>query len=424
FTDILCAVLMDGKRLGGAARLVFFAVVEDMLSRTGLRHRDAWEYLYDQCLRNFFSTPDFTAVGEKVPLIDAMTALFSPATDDLLQVRRSLASIGVIGRTLLREDRARMDVVRSIARRAVIGAVVADCIAAEKRTPGVVPLTLSGLLYDNFHGIPRLNGGRILAAKPDFIRDFDATLGRLISVLGGGVLLSTAQLTAILHALMSYDLRQFSAEALVKKLLVESEVFLSVYCGEDVGDVVGLLNQRFAVYADGVDWSDPHYAAAPSFVTTRGPSVYRCICGAWFGDPAAPLDEAALASLRSARVAHFRAVYRVEAKGDTWYPGDGTLHYNLHRAIQSVVSEQFSQATVRKPGMMEAVAAYLLRDGKGFIYDPMLEQSMVTALDSYLALRRAGQENPTGLLTLEDKARHEQACGVAAPVVFRSRQAV
>ncbi|MFT5685080.1 MAG: hypothetical protein ACI8RZ_006026, partial [Myxococcota bacterium] len=77
FTDILCAVLMDGKRLGGAARLVFFAVVEDMLSRTGLRHRDAWKYLYDQCLRNFFSTPDFTAVGEKVPLIDAMTALFS-----------------------------------------------------------------------------------------------------------------------------------------------------------------------------------------------------------------------------------------------------------------------------------------------------------------------------------------------------------
>ncbi len=425
FTDILCAVLMDGKRLPGAARMVFFAVVEEMLSRPDLTHRDAWEYLHDQCLRNFFSTPDFSAVGEKIPLIDAMATLFSPATDALVQTRRSLASIGVIGRTLLRQDRARADVVRDVARRAVIGAVVADTIAAEKRTPGSIPMTLSGLLFDNFHGIPRLNGGRILAARPDFIRDFDAALLRLVSDLGGEVLLSTAELTAILHILTSYDLRQFSAEGLLKTLLDDSEELNAVYSGEDVGDVVALLNQRFAAYAEGIDWSDPHYAAAPSFVTTWGPSVYRCICGEWFGDPSAAVDERSLASLRSARMAHFRSVYRVEAKGDTWYPGDGTLHYNLHRAVLSVISAQFPKATARSAGMMEAVAAYLLRDGKGFIYDPMLEQSMATALDSYLALRRAGQVSPAvgALLTLEDKARHEQTHGVAAPVITRVRQA-
>jgi hypothetical protein len=408
FTDILCAVLMDGKLLPGQARMVFFAVVESMLSRADLKHRDAWEYLYDQCLRGFYSTPDFTAVGRKVPLIDAMTELFSPATDERLQVRRSLASVGVIGRTLLRAGRARPDVVRDIARRAVIGAVIQDAIAAEKKTPGRVPLTLSGLLYDNFHGIPRLNGGRILASRPDFVRDLDADLGGLVELCGGGTLLDRAGLTTILHAMLPHDLRQFSAEGLTQTLLATDEAFLSVYCGTDTGDVVARLNQRFAAYAEGIDWSDPHCATAPPFATTWGPSVFRCVCGERLGDPSVPLDDAALADLRRARVAHFRAVYRVAAPGETWYPGDGTLHYNLHRAVQVVLSEQFPRATRLSASMMPAVAAYLLRDGKGFIYDPMLEQSMTTALESYLSLRRAGQADPKGLLTLEDKARHEQ----------------
>lgn len=423
FTDILCATLMDGKRLPGAARMVFFAVVEEMLSRPDLSHRDAWEYLHDQCLRNFRSTEDFSAVGDKVPLIDAMAALFSPATDERVQIRRSLASVGVIGRTLLREGRARPDVVRGIARRAVIRTVIADAIAAEKKTPGSVPLTLSRMLYDNFHGVPRLNGGRIIAVKPDFVRDFDAQMQRLVAALGGGVLVSAAELTAILHALLSHDLRQFSAEALIAKLLDSSEELDAAWSGEDVGDVVALLNARFAAYAEGIDWDNPHYAHAPVFVTTAGPSVYRCICGEWFGDPSQPLNEQTLADLRASRVAHFRSVYRVQAKGDTWYPGDGTLHYNLHRAVQVVLRERFSKAKRRTEAMMAGVADYLLRDGKGFIYDPNLEQSMITALDSYLALRRAGQDHAEGLLTLEGKARLEQAAGVVPPVVQRSRRA-
>ena len=135
FTEILCAALMGGKLLPTAARLLFFAVVDRMLARDDLKHRDAWEYLYDQCLRNFTSTAEFAEVGPKLPLIEAMTALFSPATDPKVQIRRSFASTGVIGRTLLREGRASRDTVRLIARRALLSSVVRDALAAEKASP-------------------------------------------------------------------------------------------------------------------------------------------------------------------------------------------------------------------------------------------------------------------------------------------------
>jgi hypothetical protein len=53
------------------------------------------------------------------------------------------------------------------------------------------------------------------------------------------------------------------------------------------------------------------------------------------------------------------------------------------------------------------VAEYLRRDAKGFICDPLLEQNLRRMLESYLALRRAGQPHPEGVLTLRVKAEHE-----------------
>ena len=51
------------------------------------------------------------------------------------------------------------------------------------------------------------------------------------------------------------------------------------------------------------------------------------------------MTEEYLVGLAERRTKHFREVYRVRGAG--WYPGEGTLHYNLHRAVQSVVKEQF-----------------------------------------------------------------------------------
>src|SRR5207302_1588639 len=102
FTLLLCKCLMGGKYLPSAARLLFFAVVDQMLDPTRrARHRDAWQYLYRQCLAHFTSTADLGDLGRKMPLLDALAACFSPATDEMVQLRRSFSTVGVIGRTLL-----------------------------------------------------------------------------------------------------------------------------------------------------------------------------------------------------------------------------------------------------------------------------------------------------------------------------------
>jgi hypothetical protein len=99
-------------------------------------------------------------------------------------------------------------------------------------------------------------------------------------------------------------------------------------------------------------------------------------------------------------------VYR--AIGQNWYPGKGTLHYNLHRAVQRVMKEQFTDATDFAEDMVVAVAEYLRHDAKGFICDPALAKHARTALESYLVLRRAGQPHPVGVLTVQAKAEREQ----------------
>jgi hypothetical protein len=192
----------------------------------------------------------------------------------------------------------------------------------------------------------------------------------------------------------------------VARLLADSPTFRAVWRSEEPGDVLALLNARFAAYQGPINATDPHIAGAPPFATTFGPSVYRCVCGVMFGDPNADLTDETLFGLTYARWEHFRSVYRSSGQG--WYPGEGTLHYNLHRAVQRVVKEQFTEAVEFTEAMVPAVAAYLRRDAKGFVCDPSLETNIRQTLESYLALRRAGQPHPEGVLTLRVKAEHER----------------
>lgn len=120
FTDLLCACLMGGKDLPAEARLVWFSVLDRMLLRDDLRHPEVWRWLYRQALGAFRATPDLGDIGPELPLLDAFTAWASPATDEKLQARLSLESVGVIGRTLLREGRAPQERVERLARRALI----------------------------------------------------------------------------------------------------------------------------------------------------------------------------------------------------------------------------------------------------------------------------------------------------------------
>lgn len=406
FTLLLCKVLMGGKYLPTAARLLFFAVVDQMLDPARRSdHPEVWEYLYRQCLASITSTPEFTELGKKVPLLDAMAAYFSPATDERVQVRLSFASVGVIARTLLREGRCAREQVARIARRALVKQLVGDAVATEKTAPGTVHKAIMAMLYDNLYGIPRLHGGRLVTVWPAFARDITEARLRLERDLGAAIA-SPDDVTVVLNALLSLDLRQYTAESAVEKLKAGDLDFRAVWNSDAKVDALGVLDLRFIDYAESLDMRDPHYGAVIPFATTLGPSVYRCVCGRQFGDPAKELTDDALKALADARSKHFHDVYR--AKAEAWYPAKGTLHYNLHRAVQRVMKERFTDATEFSEAMVPAVAAYLLDDAKGFIFDPGLEDFIRATTESYLTLRRAGQKHPEGVLTLAVKAAAER----------------
>ena len=410
FTVELCKWLLGGKYLPTAARLLFFAVIDERLddSRVGA-DQDAWRYLYRQSLAAFTSTPDFSNLGRPVPLLDAMAAFLSPATDAFTQLRLSLASIGVMGRTALREGRVTREQLALVARRALVKVIVGDAVAADKAAPGTVTTMLTELLYRSFHGIPVLNGGRLVSELPAFVRPVASVQARLERDLGAP-LLPASELTLVLHSLLGLDLRQYTADSALRHLLGASSAFASVWNTTTAPDALALLDERFAAYRDPIDPRDPHLGVPP-FATTYGASVYRCLCGATFGDPAAELTPEAIMALQRARNSHFHEVYRV--RGPHWYPGEGSLHCNLHRAVQRVVSAQFTDATTFTDAMVPAVAAYLREDGKGFLCSPDLERDIVAALGSYLRLRHAGQPHPVGVMTLAIKAEIERQLGAA-----------
>lgn len=114
---------------------------------------EVWEYLYRQCLASITSTPEFTKLGKKVPLLDAMAARLPPATDERVQVRLSFASVGVIARTLLREDRCPREQVARIARRALVGEARGRRRGDGEDHTGTVHKAIMAMLYDNLYDI-------------------------------------------------------------------------------------------------------------------------------------------------------------------------------------------------------------------------------------------------------------------------------
>ena len=86
-------------------------------------------------------------IGPRVPLIDAFAAFASPATDERVQSRLSLESIGVIGRTLLREGRTPRFVVERLARQAMIclSPRACDLRAARRASVALRTRTLGGV---------------------------------------------------------------------------------------------------------------------------------------------------------------------------------------------------------------------------------------------------------------------------------------
>src|SRR5262249_53200193 len=152
--------------------------------------------------------------------------------------------------------------VRAIARRSLVKSLLGDAVAAEKATADSVKPALLDLLYENFHGIPTLDGGRVVERWPAFARDVSADRQRLERVLEEP-LLTPGEQALVRHALLSLDLRQYVAETAVEKLLADSPAVAAVWRGDDPGDALAALNARFAAYKDPIDRTAPHVSEVP-----------------------------------------------------------------------------------------------------------------------------------------------------------------
>jgi len=168
----------------------------------------------------------------------------------------------------------------------------------------------------------------------------------------------------------------------------------------------------------------------PGFVTPFGPSVYRCKCGAVFGDPHVPLDRvvvtaageamSALEAMKQARNAHFKQAFEADCNG---YPTATSAHFPLHRSVQKVLlSSAHKGATQRTPAIEAAVATELMRRAKGNIHTHTLRGDIAFAVDTYLACRRVGMAEPRDLrIDFLAKARLEQALILAARECAQAR---
>jgi hypothetical protein len=130
----------------------------------------------------------------------------------------------------------------------------------------------------------------------------------------------------------------------------------------------------------------------PGFVSPFGPSVYRCKCGFRFGNPDEDLTEETIVKLKQTRNAHFREMFGADING---YPTETSVHFPLHRAVQTVLTlKEFQNASVRNEEMELATARYLQKKGRGNIHVPTIRGDIQFAIESYLECRRKGMTEP------------------------------
>jgi hypothetical protein len=104
--------------------------------------------------------------------------------------------------------------------------------------------------------------------------------------------------------------RLLSTEAFIQGLISKSsdfKKFLSDDAKSTENDAKAKLAAARFVAAQRVDES---HAGTPPFVTTYGPSVFRCTCGVTFGDYKLELNEERLEAMKARRNAHFVKVRR------------------------------------------------------------------------------------------------------------------
>ena len=260
---------------------------------------------------------------------------------------------------------------------------------------------------------------------------------RTAAMLGHGALLDDNEVTAVLAVCRNASADGVSwlarLEAFMGKLLDSSETLRAVWgrsgasgdaaveasAGASEGQEeakqlepgvgLALVEKQFSRFAHG---SRADGLTPPPFLTPFGPPVFWFGDGDWVADPTSCdfTSEEGLAELRRARSAKLRELYATSNVNG--YPTGQSQHFNLHRAVQFVLtSEAFARATEYDDRMCHAVAQYLLKDGKGNFHGRYIGRDIKFTVRSYLALRVRGMEEPRhgARVWFADRVAHELA---------------
>lgn len=93
-------MLFGDRVLPIPASLALFAMCEELLVR-GARRAEVWTFLSDELLAQARCTLDFQTIGDHVPLGRAVE-LYAVATEELVQVRKSVATVTLLARVVAR----------------------------------------------------------------------------------------------------------------------------------------------------------------------------------------------------------------------------------------------------------------------------------------------------------------------------------
>ena len=425
FTDELCRVYLGRRNLRSAAQMLFVSSLDSVLHPDRIinlddQTRNVYEYLFNQSLDHFQTTADFTDLGDKVPLINAMISYFS-VSPQLTQISKSFSTVCLIGRSLFHRNLMKNEELTPIVRRSFIKLLlssaikfVKDCCANknnEKEGGEAVVVdgnlefrrTIFDLLFTTFNHIPKINSGRLINSLPHFFPSISSTLSRYENTCNVKISFSSIN-SFIYHLLTSFDLRSFRVEMLIQTLRT-NELFKKIWDDSEVPSdqtILELINSRFAnlTFSPGV-----HAETAP-FATIHGPSCYSCNCGFSFGDPSLELTDQYIEEIKKRRNEHFKEVYNSDANG---YPTLTSSFCSIHRVTYRVMQSLFPMDLEKKPEMVVEISKELLSIGKGNTYVNEFERDVNDTIDGFLVQRKKFAEIPPLLTHFNDKIRLEQS---------------
>lgn len=401
----LCQVFTGGRAMYQTAWFLFYSACHWQYTHEP-DHPEVWKFFMEQIEANCRSTPTFTEVGDPIHLISAMEQFMSLSYTD--RMVKTFGTITVMAHALKRTGRMSDADLTKVLKQEAIRVVLSSFMRSIKQaSTKKFKMFVDKHAFSTYHGITRMGTAKLMSLdmfpeegfSSGFIRDLT-----LMSTTIGEVL-TKAELTVIIEWAY-HQTYQFwctvKESSLLAALDANTGLPKAVWKGDGCTDAAAkeMLEKRFAHYFD----HDIHSPMVP-FKTCHGPSVFRMVTGEWFVNrrPGSYSPE----TLKPLRIAAFQDEFKTS--DDNGYPDDNSVHYSLHRSvIRAMISDTHKTKTMRDTAMCKAVAAFLIKDGRGNFHVPNIKDRIHHAIDSYLECRKAGMKEPvTDMVTLEQKIELE-----------------